>query len=206
MCGGIDRVYILAQDDDIGLTLPANVQVINMSGQDIFPESGPNYYCRWTHMSLMQAALHRILPAEDKVLSLCVDTLITHDLSELWEIPLDDYYFAGVPEPYKTMRFGYTYINCGVVLNNLRKLRDGMGDCLIDSLNRQKYDFANQSCVNSLCHDHIYCLPNQYNATYWTGMPSNAYIRHFAAEGDSWFSKDPMALEFRRSHHPVQPK
>lgn len=196
--GGIDEVYILTEDDNIGIKLPGFIRVVNVSRQEFFPRGGPNYYCGWTYMSLMQAALPKIFPMFDKVLSLCVDTIITHNLSELWEINLDDYYLAGVPEPYKTEKYGYTYVNCGVVLMNLTKLRDGKCDEIIDSLNTRKYDFVNQDCINLLCHDQIYKLPAKYNATWWTGMPDEIWIRHFAAEGDKWYDKDPLVFQYRR--------
>jgi lipopolysaccharide biosynthesis glycosyltransferase len=73
-------------------------------------------------MVLIRAALSKILPHEDLVLSLDVDTIVDKNIDELWDLPMEKYYIAAVREPAKSTG-SYIYINFGVCLMNLKLLR-----------------------------------------------------------------------------------
>ena len=134
----VSRVFLLIEDDEFPYEVPSCVIPINVSNQDYFIRDGPNYNTPWTYMVLIRAALHRVFTGIDKILSLDVDTIVADDISDLWDIDLDDYYIAAVKEPLKSRN--RTYINCGVMMMNLAKLRsDGKGDELIDALNTNRY-------------------------------------------------------------------
>jgi len=128
----VDKVYLLIEDDEFPYPLPDKVETINVIGQTYFLKDGPNYRNGWTYMVLMRAALHRVFPDLATILSLDCDTIVAKDISELWDLPIEDYYLAGAKEPWKSI--ACTYINCGVMLLNLKKLRDGKGDELIEAL------------------------------------------------------------------------
>jgi len=195
--GGVDKAYVLAEDDDINLNLPDSVKVINVSGQTWFREDGPNYHSSWTYMALMQIALAKVLPKLDKVLSLDIDTIVKKDISDLWNLPMDDYYYAGVPEP-ALCKDGRVYINSGVVLWNLKKVRhDHKDDEIIEKLNTQKYDWIHQECMNELCQGHILTIPSEYNVNMYTNMFGPVRIRHFADEGWGWFDNDPLVQMYK---------
>ena len=74
-------------------------------------------------MVLMRAALSKVLPDEDVVLSLDVDTIVDKDISELWDLNIDHYYIAAAREPYKSSG-SRVYINMGIALLNLKKWRE----------------------------------------------------------------------------------
>ncbi len=176
----VDKVFLLIEDDTFPYELPDFVEIINVSGQQFFRADGPNYDQPWTYMVLMRAALHRVFPNLDKILSLDVDTIVAKDISKLWDIPLDGHYLAGAKEPAKSMY--RTYINCGVMMLNLAKLRDsGKGDELIDALNVRRYGFNEQDCIAEQCQGGILEIPSIYNANNYTEPTTQPKIVHFAA-------------------------
>lgn len=178
----VDTVYMLIEDDGLPYDVPDCVRCVNVSDQTFFRKDGPNYNSRWTWMVMMRVALAKILTQEDRVLSLDADTLILRDLSPLWDIDLSGYYFAGVRETKISGETRRLYINNGVAMQNLAKLRDGTADRLITALNNTPYAFKEQDCINVLCQGQILELPSKYNATMFTAPVPNeeVAVRHFA--------------------------
>lgn len=185
----VEKVYFLIEDDNFPEYLPPIVECINVSQQTIFKRSGPNYANAWTYMVLMRAALTKVLPQSlDRVLSLDCDTIILQDIAELWDINLTNYYLAGVKEPKKSNPY-YSYVNMGVVMFNLEKLRaDKKDNEIIYCLNNKHYYFNEQDCINIRCAGKILPISNIYNANAYTGLPQNPKIRHYAASR-IWQSK-----------------
>lgn len=201
---GADRVYLLIEDDSFPFPLPQNVIIRNMSGQSWFPADSVNYHNRWTYMILLRAALTKLLPDEDRVLSLDADVLVDGDVSALWQMDLREVYLAGAREPAKS-GLESPYVNIGVSLLNLKKLReDGMDDKLIHALNVKQYPFCEQDCFNELCAGQIAEFPARYNANHYTELTKNAVIRHFAAE-TNWRSTK-LVKKYRDMHIPWEQK
>ena len=176
----MDAVYVLAEDDDLGEELPDCVKVINVTEQKFFPHDGPNYETIWSYMILLRAAYPMMFVKEDVILSLDVDTIIQEDISDLFDTDLYGYYFAGVHE---ITRDQEDYCNFGVILMNLAKLRDGMCGKIMDSLNKDKWDYPEQTAINTLCHGNILLLQNRYNVTpqsRLTGKADRESIIHYA--------------------------
>lgn len=187
---GIDRLYLVIEDDTFPYPLPDCAEIINVSGQTFFPPSGPNYNQRWTYMVLMRAALSKLLPAESQVLSLDVDTIIRGDISPLWDVDLDGYYLAGVCEPYWTSVYNRLYVNMGVVMFNLDKLRrDGKDDEIIRALNTERHNLNEQDVINERCAGNIIELPGRYNANPYTKHDDVVVIKHYAGT-DGWFGNE----------------
>ena len=191
----LEKVYLLTEDNDIGFELPRNVEIVNVRDQQYFTPDGPNYATQWTYMVLMKTALCKIFPKLDRILSLDLDTIIDEDINELWDTPIDDHYLAGVPEPQNTTD-SFVYINAGVVLWNLCKLRDGKCDEIIHSLNTKHWPFPEQNCVSHLCHGNIYHLPSQYNYSRYSKPTRHPKIYHFAAYGD-WYEREPLVQKYK---------
>lgn len=192
----VDAVYLLIEDDAFPFDMPSVVKTINVSEQEYFRKDGPNYHSHWTYMVMLKAALHRIFPDLDKILCMDVDTIVREDISELWDIPLDDYYLAAVKEPRKSAECGSLYINAGVMLMNLAKLRDGTGDELIQTLNKVYYSFVEQDCISDVCAGGILEIPSDYNANNYTVKPKTVKITHLAAV-PNW-QGHPLFAEYMR--------
>lgn len=184
---GVDIIYFLIESDKFPHYIPSYVKVINVSDQTYFPSGGPNVYKLWTYMTLMRCVLTKYFSELDKILWLDVDTVVQDNIDELWDLDMSDYYFAGCPEPKKSIE--QPYINAGVMMINLKKLReDKMDDALIDALNTKTYEFADQDCINDICQNKILLIPSTYNANDYTEPCKDPKIRHFAAE-KNWREK-----------------
>lgn len=173
-------MIVLAEDDFINK--PITCKVINVADQKLFDPYGINARKRWTWMSLMKCALANVLTNYDKVLFLDCDTIVEHDISELWDINMDGYYYAGVKQPQLSSDF-FTYINTGVLMCNLKELRDGKEDELIRCLNAKDYAFPDQDVINERCQGKIYQLKGRYNRCEWTEQDTETYITHYAVTG-----------------------
>lgn len=88
----VDKVYLLIEDDRFPHDLPDCVETINVSSQTFFRSNGPNYNLKWTYMTLMRAALPKIFPDLDVILSMDDDVIALQDVSDLWDLPIEDYY------------------------------------------------------------------------------------------------------------------
>lgn len=179
----VDKVFVLIEDARLPRELPAkNVEIINVGGQQIFSPGGPNYKSHWTYMVLLRAALSELLPDYvDLVLSLDTDTFVMRDISDLWEMPMGDYYMAmalDVPEKQLPKR---PYYNAGVCLHNLVKQRDGASEKAVKLLNEKKFEFPEQDVFNAVCKDKILELPREYNVMPFAfDAVKNPKILHYA--------------------------
>lgn len=190
--GKPDVVYLLIEDDEFPLK-HKKIKVINVSDQTIFRKDGPNYNARFTYMAMMRAALCKFLK-EHRVLSLDADTIVDGDISYLWNLPLDDYYLAAGHEPHKT-KPGFLAINCGVVMFNLKKMRDGKADEIIDALNTRPYAFLEQDAINEFCQGGIFDFEPEYNVHSWSVPTDKApVIKHYAGYYD--WSAEPLTLKY----------
>lgn len=196
----VDRVYILAEDDELPFHVPG-VKVINVSGQTYFSDDSPNYKSPWSYMVLLRAAYGKLFPHESVILSLDIDTIVTGDISELWDIPMGGVYLAGAREPNKA-GFQQPYLNFGVLLMNLDELRP-IEDAMIRELNT-RYTFANeQDVMNTFCRKRVRILPSTYNACAYTEPCDDPKIVHFAGIGEQfpWSGKrwqdEPLVKHYR---------
>ena len=176
----VEKVYFLIEDDVFPVPLPPIIETVNVSDQPFFRKDGPNYKNGWTYMVLMKLALHRIFPDLDAILCLDVDTVVVENVSALWRVPISSCYVAGVKEPAKST--DRLYINAGVMLMNLRRLRSSYkGDEMISAVNRKRYVFCEQDCIAERCQGGILELPEEYNACEFMGFSGEPKIVHYAA-------------------------
>ena len=180
----VDVVYLGIEDHEFPYELPDVCEVMDLSGQEIFSRTGPNFKSRYTYMALMRAALVKILPPElPRVLSLDVDTIVVDDISDIWDLPIDDYYFAAAREWHaSTDRF--INANVGVSLHNLEKLRDGKSEEIIRMLNKRQFRWCEQDAMNLLCQGYIYNMPAEYNDNCFTDKVDRTKIIHYLCPND----------------------
>ena len=190
----VDEIWLFIEDDGFpnseGYRFPEDVvKIRNVSGQQYFREDGPNMRSKFTYMAMMRATFAKEFPELDEILSLDVDTIVNEDVSDLWNIPLGDkYYLAASREPSATKKHGYLYTNIGVCLYNLKKLRDGKCDEVIEALNDKQYDYLEQDAFNELCKGKIFNMNPTYNSTPFTKIVDNPKIVHYAGE-KKWDTK-----------------
>lgn len=176
----VERVFLFIEDDMFPFALPEICEIRNISDQTSFRKTGPNYSSKWTYMSMMRVALPFLLPEEKRCLYLDVDTIVMRDISELWELPIEKMYFAAVREPEKS-HDDFIYINAGVMMLNLEKMRDGLSVRMIEELNRHFWPCKEQDLFSEWCQGQFLLLPADYNACRFTDPPRLKKIVHYAA-------------------------
>ena len=192
----VDHVYLLTEDDDVGFELPDKVSIVNVSVQKWFDKDGPNYRNKWTWMCLMWIPLCYLFPDLDRILSLDLDTIVERNIDDLWAAPIEDCYLAACPETGMSAQKGSLYINCGVALFNLKKLRDGKADEMIRELNIRYHPYPEQDVLNEMCRGKIYYISSEYNACMFTAPTDRPRIHHFAATG-LWYEKHPLMQKYK---------
>ena len=175
----VDLIYLLIEDDNFPFSLPDCIKTINVSDQSFFDNNGPNMKSRYSYLAMMRAALCFIFPDLDRVLSLDVDTIVNKNISDIWDLPIDDFYFAASREEHRCYE-DVLYTNMGVTLFNLEKLRNGKAQEVIDILNKSKFSYVEQDVFNCLCQGMIYNMPSCYNVNTWTDDAEDEKILHYA--------------------------
>jgi len=144
----VDKIYFIIENNKFPYLLPECIECINVKDQKYFAPDGPNFKNNLTYMVLMRTALSKILPNEDLVLSLDVDTIVDDNIDELWEVDIGNNYVAAVREPIRSTG-SFIYINFGVCLLNLKALRESKKDNeIIYCLNHFHYRDNEQDCCN----------------------------------------------------------
>lgn len=120
------------------------------------------------------AALYRLklgsLTNDDKILYLDSDVVVLSDLSELWEKDINNFLVAGVEDKYSELMLchanldeGDIYINSGVLLMNLKKIRENNIENLVLNRLREIDTYSDQDVINDVCKGQIKYLPLKYN-------------------------------------------
>lgn len=190
----VDEIYFLIKRKVFPYTVPNFIHSIDVSRQRYFGINCPNIYPHWTVMTLMKAILTKLFPDHDRILILDVDTIVDGNIDELWDLDLEGYELAGVPEPLKSLP-ETPYINCGVIMENLKALREnGTDEEIIHRLNEKAYDFAEQDCMNEICGERILALPSVYNSNNFTEPCEEPKIIHYACNRK--FREMPMVKKY----------
>lgn len=179
----VEKIYFLIEDDEFPYQLPPEVECINISNQQWFkPETCPNMKNRCSYMVLLRVVFSKIFPHLDRILTIDNDTIVCENISELWDLNLDNYYLAGCAE-FKKSAPKHIYVNMGLAMLNLKKFRDdNMDDKLLNDLNTYYYNESEQSAINQACQGHILVLDSMYNKNNYTNQNlSKEKIIHYAA-------------------------
>lgn len=179
------KVYFLIEDDKLPYDTPPQIEFINVSGQQYFlPGTCKNYDSVFTYMALIRSAFTKYFPNLDRVISLDVDTIVCDSLQPMWDMDMEGKWFAAVPEYQGKYRpFGKTYYNFGVVVYNLKQMReDGIDDKVIEFLNTTLTPYCEQDAfqrLNDGTKDVV--LDARYNeAHHITMQTNNPAIVHYA--------------------------
>ena len=182
----VEKIYLFLEDDDPGVYLPPECQVINVSEFNHFWRGSPNATSSWTYMVLMRSLFHRMLP-EDRVLSLDLDAFVLKDVSKLWRLDMRDKLIAGVRETTPLDSPEFPYFNMGFVMINLAYLREtGKGEEIVRGLKNRYMQYPEQHAYNFACSGAVLWLPREYNAGIGTEPYGDPVVRHFMAESKTY--------------------
>lgn len=115
---------------------------------------------------------------EDKLLYLDIDLLINDDIRKLYDIDITDYEYAAAKDHYGKKFLHHDYINAGVLLFNMKKIKEtGLLKKARDMINTKKMVFSDQSAIYN-CTTKKLLLPQRFNDQKW--LKKNTIIRHFS--------------------------
>ena len=131
-----------------------------------------------SYATFYRLQLPELLKEVEKCIYLDVDVVVKKDLKEFFDIELGDNYIAGVkaagyyyPEEKKTATISLLeidkldqYINAGVLLINLKKMREDKLTETFEKLLEKNFPSQDQDILNAACYGHIKVLPLKYNA------------------------------------------
>ena len=118
-----------------------------------------------------------LLDLPKKIIYLDTDTMVNKDIKSLFDIDIEKYEFAGVVDRLGRWFIGLSYINSGVLLLNLDKIRETK--LFINTRNlvkTKKMAFPDQSALNKLKTSYLK-IPSIYNNQ--GPLKKNTVIKHF---------------------------
>lgn len=126
----------------------------------------------------MLRLLADLFPMPEKLLYIDCDVLFARDVSLLWDTDVSDYHLAGVRDHYGRWFINPNYINSGVMLWNLKKMReDGVLAACRELCVKKKMLFFDQDAINKYAKRKLY-LPSRFNDQH--GYKKNTVIQHFS--------------------------
>lgn len=170
-----------------------------------------------------------LLEEHEKCIYIDVDTVIQKDLRELYETDLADCYLAGVKNVFADTRPGSsryekrcqelgvasleTYVNAGVLLLNLKKLReDQIQKQWLKQAAEKSYLYNDQDIINSVCYGKIWLLDYKYNVfpdycqdaeetsrflqADYREAAKDPVIIHYVSKEKPWISRNFFMAEF----------
>ncbi len=114
----------------------------------------------------------------DKVIYLDTDTVLCGSIAELYAVELDGCELAGVRDRYGCHFFGINYLNSGVLLLNLGRIREtGLFRRALEACAKKKIFLPDQTAINRLVKKKK-ILPRRYNEQ--KNERADTLIRHFS--------------------------
>jgi len=115
---------------------------------------------------------------EDKLLYLDIDLLVNDDIRVLYNKDITDYEYAAAKDYYGKKFLHPDYINAGVLLLNMKKIKEtGLFKKARDMINSKKMLFSDQSAIYN-CTTSKLLLSQRFNEQKY--LRKNTVIRHFS--------------------------
>lgn len=126
-------------------------QVIRIDVTDIYEEQFKNCvnegaYC--TPYTLLRLFADLVPEIPDKLLYLDIDIMVGRDIAQLFNIDIEEYEYAAVKEKYGCWLIRPDYINAGMLLLNMKKIKEtGLLEKAREKIKTKKMLFADQDAV-----------------------------------------------------------
>lgn len=137
------------------------IDVTNIYEKEFGGSKNENAYC--TPYTLLRLLADLIPEIPDKILYLDIDMMAKGDISELYNIDINKYEYAAVKEKYGCWIIRPDYINAGMLLLNIKKIRKtGLLKKAREMIKKRKLLFADQDAIfwNTTSKK---ILPRKYN-------------------------------------------
>lgn len=157
-------------------------KVILVDVKDIYLKElglSPNADSFFTPYALLRLLADKIDVIPDKVLYLDTDIVANGNIRELYDIDISNYEIAGARDYYGKVFFNPRYINSGVMLMNMNKIREtNMLGKALKMCNRRKVFLPDQTAINKHTKRKL-ILPRRFNEQ--KRLSKKTLIRHFSA-------------------------
>lgn len=153
------------------------VDVTELYQREIGGSPNEGSYCTPYTLLRLLADLVEGMP-EDKLLYLDIDLLINDDIRKLYDIDITDYEYAAAKDHYGKKFLKHDYINAGVLLFNMKKIKETkLLEKARKMINEKKMLFSDQSAIYN-CTTKKLLLSQRFNDQKW--LKKDTIIRHFA--------------------------
>lgn len=167
--------------DEIAKTYNAENEILKVDVTDLYEkEFGgcPNEGAYCSPYTLLRLFADEIEGMPDKLLYLDVDILFNRDIRLLYDIDVEDYEYAAARDHYGKYLINPNYVNAGVLLFNMKKIREtGLLAKARELIKTKKLVFADQSAViRSTTRKRM--LPQRFNDQKF--LHKYTVVRHFS--------------------------
>ena len=122
------------------------IDVTNLYEEEFMKCKNESAYC--TPYTLLRLLADMVPNIPDKLLYLDIDMMIGDDLSKLYNIDVSDYEYAAVKEKYGSWLIRPDYINAGMLLLNMEKIKEtGLLKKARNLIKTKKMLFADQDAI-----------------------------------------------------------
>ena len=122
-----------------------------------------NEKTKYTPYAMIRLLADLVPNMPDKVLYLDIDMMAAKDISELYNIDITDYEYAAVKEKYGSKIIRWDYINAGMLLLNMKKIKETrLLEKARDRIRNKKMLFADQDAIFWSTTKKL-LLPRKYN-------------------------------------------
>ncbi len=152
------------------------IDVTNLYHQEF--KNSPNENCYCSPYTLIRLFADMVDGLPDKLLYLDVDVLFNRDIKLLYDIDIEDYEYAAARDHYGKYLIQPNYINAGVLLFNLKRMKEtGILKKARELIKTKKLIFADQSAlIRSTTKKKM--LPQKFNDQKF--LHKHTVIRHFS--------------------------
>lgn len=138
----------------------------------------PNEQCYCSPYTLLRLFMDMIPDMPEKILYLDVDIMFNRDISLLYDTDVSDYEYAAARDHYGKYLLNPNYINAGVLLFNLKKVREtGLLVKARELIKTKKMLFADQDAIYRSTEKKL-MLPQKFNDQKF--LWKNTVVRHFS--------------------------
>ena len=122
------------------------IDVTDIYEKEFKGSSNENAYC--TPYTLLRLLADEIPGIPDKLLYLDIDIMVGDDISKLYNIDIEEYEYAAVKEKYGCWLIRPDYINAGMLLLNMKKIKEtGLLEKARNLIKTKKLLFADQDAI-----------------------------------------------------------
>ena len=137
------------------------IDVTDLYEKEFMNCANENAYC--TPYTLLRLLADLVPEIPEKILYLDIDMMVAKDISELYNIDISEYEYAAVREKYGSIFIRPDYINAGMLLLNMKKIKETkLLEKARNLIKKRKLIFADQDAIFWSTSKKL-LLPRKYN-------------------------------------------